>query len=182
MNRASRADRGFTLYELMITLAVATILLTIAVPSFQEFIGNWRLSSQSNEIVSAVHFSRSTALSESVRVIACPTTDSATCDTGNSWGDGWMLFVDCNRDGDLNASSNVCINATPERMLREGHSTGGASLDASSNATLQFEPNGQVATAKVFTVCVDGMDRARQIIVNPVGRAQVTAVDAASNC
>jgi prepilin-type N-terminal cleavage/methylation domain-containing protein len=41
-------SKGFTLIELMVTLAVAGILLTIAVPSFQEFIASNRISTEAN--------------------------------------------------------------------------------------------------------------------------------------
>jgi len=173
---------GFTLIELMVTLAVAAIVITIAAPSFVDVVQKARMSSQTNDVVAAVNLGRSRALTEAARVILCPTSDEVTCSTTQSWGDGWMIFVDCNQNGSLDAGGTDCINGSAERIVRRGSSPKGGALDVASNASLQFESNGRVAASRTFTVCVPGLDTARQVVVNTVGRSRVIEADPASVC
>jgi type IV fimbrial biogenesis protein FimT len=84
------AKRGFTLIELMVTIAVLAIVLGIAVPSFQEFAVRNRLAATTNELVSALALARSEAVKRATRV----TVASA------DWAGGWQVFVDTGTVGD----------------------------------------------------------------------------------
>ena len=54
--------QGFTLMELMVTLAVAAIVLTVGVPSFSGVIKDSRMTTQANQIVTSVKMARSAAV------------------------------------------------------------------------------------------------------------------------
>ena len=56
-------QKGFTLLELMVTVAILGILSAIAYPSFESSIQDNRLSSQTNRILAALQFARSGVLS-----------------------------------------------------------------------------------------------------------------------
>ena len=81
--------RGFTVVELMITIAVAVILLGIAVPSFRELIANQRIKSASFDLFSALNYARSEAIKRNTNV-----TLSAT--TGTDWATGWQVAQGAN--------------------------------------------------------------------------------------
>lgn len=85
--RGYRCERGFTLIELMVTLAVAAVVLTLAVPSLSSFIRNNRLSSAANEMAVTLQTARAGAISNRARVAVCPSTDGSTCTAtlGNRW-------------------------------------------------------------------------------------------------
>lgn len=76
-----RHARGFTLVELMITLAVAAILLVIAVPSFQNMIASNRLITTANELVGAINVARMEAIKRNNSTQFCSNT------TANNTGD-----------------------------------------------------------------------------------------------
>jgi type IV fimbrial biogenesis protein FimT len=82
MNRQS----GFTLVELMVTIAIAAILLGLGVPSFRTLIENNRIAAASNDIVTALQFARSEAVKRAVLVDFCGTADQVTCVAAGATG------------------------------------------------------------------------------------------------
>jgi type IV fimbrial biogenesis protein FimT len=84
--------QGFTLIELMVTLAVLAIVLGIAVPSFQKQIINNKSLTMGDEFAQALNFARSEAVKTKKRVSICASSDGATC-TGN-WSEGFIVFQD----------------------------------------------------------------------------------------
>lgn len=86
---APASKRGFTLIELMVTIAVLAILLTIAVPNFQTFVMNSRMASQTNDLITALSLARSEAVKRAANVTVCASSDGATCTGG--WEAGWIV-------------------------------------------------------------------------------------------
>jgi len=101
---------GFTLVELMVTLAIAIILLSVGVPSFTGTIENSRLTTAANKLISATNLARSEAIKRGVRVTACKSSNGTACTASGDWAQGWIVFT----DEDNNATYN---NAT-ETLLR----------------------------------------------------------------
>ena len=83
-----KMSKGFTLIELMISVVVASILLTVAVPNFFSMIQNNRMSATANSLVSALNFARSEAVRRGGTVRVCNTTNATTCANGVDWV-GW---------------------------------------------------------------------------------------------
>lgn len=79
---------GFTLLELVITVAVLAIALGIAIPSFQGITNRNRLTSVANEVVAAMQLTRMEAIRRNQRVVMCPSTNGTTCSGGN-----WMRMI-----------------------------------------------------------------------------------------
>ena len=114
--------RGFTIPELIITLGVATIILSTAVPGVSTTIKNNRLATQVNNIITDIHFARSEASKRDVRVILCrsqyPNASSPHCSTDSgteyTWTWGYLIFAD---DG---TAVNSVYDSSSDILLRRG--------------------------------------------------------------
>lgn len=98
--------RGFTLVELLVTLAVLAIAVMAGVPGFESVVNGNRLAAAANETIAALQTARIEAIRRNRRVAVCASADanagsSATCSA--STPDGWLVFVDNDRDGSFGA-------------------------------------------------------------------------------
>lgn len=83
--------RGFTIIELMITLAIAAILMALAVPSYQYITKTIRMSGQLDALVGDIRYARSEAMKEGRDIEICASTDHAICSESASWQTGWIV-------------------------------------------------------------------------------------------
>ncbi len=85
-----KRQNGLTIVELMVTLAIAGVLLGIALPAFDGFIEQRTMTTQVNSFLLAVQYSRSEATRQgaNVSMIALDASDDA-----NEWGPGWCVAV-----------------------------------------------------------------------------------------
>lgn len=100
---------GFSVIELMITVAIAAVLLALAVPNFRDALSRTRVAGTADELQSALSLARAEALKLKSPVTLCARATDSTCATGTSWANGFLLFQDPNGNG---------IPESTERMLR----------------------------------------------------------------
>ena len=169
----SKSLAGFTLIELMVTIAVGVILLTLAAPSFQDIIQNNRVTAQANDFVTALNLARSEAIKRGVSVTVCKSNDGTSCGgAGVNWQDGWIIFLDIDGDGTVDTADGDVILRTHEPLptgytLRSGsrirvtYSAGGFSIGF--NGTWTFcDPNKNLKRARGVIVVNTGRVRAAQ--------------------
>lgn len=103
---------GFTLVELMITLVILVILLTIAVPSFERFFAENRAASGANEILTGLHLARSEAVRRNSNASLCPSTNGETCTGGTEWARGWIVFHDVDGNGGIDLGDDAVLRVS----------------------------------------------------------------------
>ena len=177
-------QQGFTLYELLITMLVVGIVLTVGIPSFSDFTRSSRITSTANDLHSSFYLARSEAARSKSNVTICASANplgAALCD-GASFDGGWIIFVDLN--GDIQRAG------VGENVLR-AHPAVDVAINISTNAGADyfgFAPTGlgrgdvgglpAVQTAVICdgrgnTRAAGGMSAARFLVVTPIGRAIV---------
>lgn len=92
-------NTGFTVIELMITVGVIDILLTVGLPGLQGTISHIGTNNQAKTLVASLNFARSEAIKRGIPVSVCGSTDGVDC-AAASWSDGWIVFVDSNSDAE----------------------------------------------------------------------------------
>ncbi len=117
-----RIQRGLTMIELMVSLAILGILISIGMPSMVGLLQTQRLSSAANELTGAVQTARTEAVRRNGRVVLCRSANGTTCATGSSWP-GWIIFSDTNGDGVLSAGEELLKSGTFDGDLQVRVST-----------------------------------------------------------
>ncbi len=103
-----RQFSGFTLVELMVTVAIAAILLAVAAPSFTTLISGSNADSYTKKLRSAFAYARNEAVNRGVTIRVCASTNTTACSGGSAtWGSGWIIFIDTDDDVVIDAGEEV---------------------------------------------------------------------------
>jgi type IV fimbrial biogenesis protein FimT len=119
-SRSLRA-RGFTLYELMLVLAIAGVLIGIGAPGLTQFVRSNQLTSAANDLLAAIHVARAESVKRRLPTRMCfsadPSAEFPACD-GNGT-QGWVVWVDdANPDVTAGADGNGAVNTGEPIVLR----------------------------------------------------------------
>ncbi len=169
--------KGFTLIELMVTVAIAGIILTIGVPSFSQVLKNSRLASNTNSLIATLNLARSEAVKRKVKVFV-----RRKGSVSQNWDDGWDVFIDLN-------ANEVFDDGTDTLLKTFSSITDGYTLRTGANYDdwIAFLPSGfndgsGSSNNDSFGLCAVAGDTesSRKISVNKVGRARVSIGDVTS--
>lgn len=183
-------SRGFSLIELMVVIAIAAIMVTLAAPSFVQLITKSNVSSAVNIFMADMRFARSEAVRRGGAVIMCrsddPEATTPHCNTnegpgGNGWVSGWIIFEDRN--------SNLDYNSATDQLLRVQAPINNIDtiLEHSSGSTkFQFTAMGRMRSLTSATSMRFGTNMPdtlkRVVCVNQSGRARIVGDGSNVDC
>ena len=168
------SNQGFTLVELMVTLAVVAIVISIAAPSFSQMIRDHRLITAANDFMGTLQLARSESIRRGVQVTLLPID-------ANNWNSGWDVFTDWNRSELRNqAAGNTCAQNQSCFLVQQAALTNGVTIGTGGtlNNGIRFFPTGEMASVNnllvndTFTFCISGSNR-RLITLNTQGSSRV---------
>lgn len=158
---------GFTLWELLCTLAVAAVLVGSGAPALRGFLLDTALTADVNALVLAVQVARNEAAKRGRPVIVCGTTDGVQC--GGTLRSGWMVFVNLDQDHPPRRS--------PGDALLLFHSPAIEGSIVSNRPFYEFRVGRRSTNGTVVFCDARGAAAARAVIVSYTGRPRVDRRD-----
>lgn len=161
---------GITLIELMITLVVAAILVSLAAPNFRGLIETNRISTLHDKMTASLQLARSEAINRSRTITLCGSNNQTTC--SGTWSDGWIIFLDDNADRNFDSGTDTLLKAST--VDNDGYSL---VLISDVITTLQFNSEGRATARGSYQICgPSGNDtEARGIVVDFSGSTRAAA-------
>ena len=179
--------------ELLITLVIVGILLSVGVPSIKRYMQSGQLIASTNELLSAFHLARSESVKSNVRVTICTSTNGTSCSDSKSWREGWIVFID--RDGgatgsDVGAACTAAGAAGGDCLLRVHGAFSDPLLsvsgeDSNEEAITAFTFNarglptvGGISRSGTFLICSfdssDNVIGSRAVVLSLSGRVRIS--------
>lgn len=163
----SQNDRGFSLYELLMTLTLIALLVGLGVPSFAGLAARNRLHVEINALFHAIHVARKESIMRRKVVSLCPSLDGRSCSPSRDWSTGWLMFENTDKD------------EPPRRdrgePLLQVHVVGENVRIMANRRGFTLRATEKRATNGTFVVC-DRADRVtpRALVISYTGRPRVT--------
>lgn len=170
MLNMNRDCAGVTLLELMLVIAIASIILAFAIPSFITIIQNNRSLALSSDFTRAANFARSEAVRRAEDVAMCiANTSLSGCNSSGSWNNGWLIFSD--PDG------GATYDSSTDDLVAVHQSTSNQEVINSASPVIIFNGNGflkaGVGTYQIYATGCKG-NYARTISILSSGRITIT--------
>ena len=145
-----RANRGFTLPELLIVITVAGVMLAAGVPSFVEFIKNQRVKTASFDLFSSLVVARSEAITRNTSVTVTPASTT-------NWANGWTItYVDATSGSTVtlreqSSMPNITITGPTSVVYR-----GSGRLTNATTPQFALTATGSTVTSRCINVDLSG--------------------------
>ena len=180
----TQRQQGFTLYELLITVFIAGVILAFGVPNLAQFTQNSRMTGTANDLHASFHMARSEAARSKSNITICASADplgaNPNCD--GTWDQGYIVFLDGDADQNVFGADETILRA-------QGPIADGVMFRVANNATYfmyaqtglgRLDTGGNPAVSQIV-MCDDrgnvtaagGNSAARLFVSTPLGRATI---------
>jgi type IV fimbrial biogenesis protein FimT len=143
--RARRSVAGFTMTELVVTMALAAILATVAIPSFNTLIANQRARTYASELFATLVRTRSEAIERNANITLSPKT--------GGWSSGWQIFDPA---GNLLEDRGTAVGVTVAGPAGVTYRPSGRLQAGAAPAFLITTPSGPATNPQCVSVDLSG--------------------------
>lgn len=164
-------SKGFTLIELMTTIAVMAILTTIALADFVNPLVDMRQSSLASEFADTLSLARSEAQRRRQVVVLCPRSVTGSCQAGAAnWNSGWVMFQDTDVDGTVDSGEDIIqVRSNLDKRTTLGPNGSLIAMDP-QGATIDL-----TAGTRTFQLSDSNVSNKRYVVLGRAGRARSLA-------
>ncbi|MBC3765446.1 GspH/FimT family pseudopilin [Neptunicella marina] len=160
-----RKQSGLTLLELLISVAIISILITVVAPNVREMLITNRVISQINELSATIQYARSVAVNERTTTIVCPTSNFSVC--SNNWSEAKMVFNDLNGNGSRDSDEEILAGTEINENIL---------ITTGPAQEIRFNQSGATASPATLKVCHNSNEAkfARAVVISLQGRVKTS--------
>ncbi len=160
---------GYSLYDLIVTSAVASVLGAGAM-GMSSLLQDARMTAAANQLMGHLSLARNEAIKRNVMVALCKSKNGASCSDESAWQEGWIVFTDDNNNHEVDAGETVIhVQQAPEGNLTLRYGETG------KYSYVRYNPSGEAWPGATFTFCDGrGADNAKAVVVYWTGRPRVS--------
>ena len=180
--------QGFTLVELMIVVAIVSVLLAVALPSYNQMVKNSCLTTRTNDLVTAFQFARNNAIkSNKQTTVSANYIGNPSINAANKWANGLEIketelvaTEDTNGNGvldpgeDLNGNNTLDTNVSTPTVVRVFDPVGCIKTtinEIAGKVEVRYLPDGSSLDAVTVDLCDDRSgETGRRVTISAVGR------------
>ncbi len=171
-NKFSFQNHGFTLVELLVTLAVASILALSVIPNLSALVAQERSTILTNTLAGALAYARSEAVTKQITVITCQSKNGSECNRSENWHNGWIVFVDKNKNKQRDNDETLL------RVYSAADNGTQLTFHGSSRIRhyMKYKPTGQASPNGSFLICNPNIGVGKALIMTHSGRLRLSKI------
>ena len=170
-------NQGVTLIELLIMLAVTSILLANALPNFSALIAQERSIILTNTLAGAFAYARTEAITKQTIITSCQSDNGRECNRSKNWHNGWIIFSDKNNNKQRDPEETLL------RVYNAFNNGTKATYEGAFNRDhyLQYKPTGRAYPNGSFFICNPAIGIGKALTMHQTGRLRLSKTDTDGN-
>ena len=165
-------SNGLTFIELLITLAIMSILAANVFPSFSAIIGQERSAILTNTLSGSLAYARSEAVTKQSTIITCQSNDGNQCHRSGNWHNGWIIFSDKNANKQRDPEETLLRVYPPINNGTQATFKGSTGI----RHYMKYKPSGQAFPNGSFLICNPNIGVGKALIMTRSGRLRLSKV------
>lgn len=159
---------GFTLFELLITISILAIIISIALPSFQDQFIKQEIQSTQTKLSRAIQMARQQAMGQTHHVVICGADNTKQC-TNDSWSHGFLVFTDQNNNRLIDQGETIFLI----EMLDLNY--GELTWRSLNRNNLSFIPRTGLPLGSngTFSYCAQNSELSYSLVVSQMGHSRI---------
>ena len=170
--RPSQKQAGYSIFDLLVTTMIIGTL-AVGTASMAGLVQQTRITAEVNGLLAQLNLMRSESIKRGYSVTLCKSENGTTCSESSRWQNGWIIFVDKDRDWTVDADEEIIRvqQALAQSVTLRYGETG-------SYYHLTYAPTGYASPNATFSFCDGrGSAGAKAIIVHWTGRPRSSSKD-----
>ncbi|WP_407305727.1 GspH/FimT family pseudopilin [Acinetobacter sp.] len=161
--------KGFTLVELIVTLAILAIMMTMALPYFHDIMAKQEIKNITHKLISSIQLAKSHAAIHHTNVVICPSQNKINCQA-SYWNSGFIVFLDTNKNRQVDTQEKIIYTESTELKYGNLDWRGTLSIPSLTFQASNGLPNGSNGS---FYYCSTYQQTHYKILLSRMGHTRI---------